>query len=673
MKRPMSNSLITVLLALLLMPPAGKAEEIFSLTDLALDSLLQIPISTASKYDQKQTEAPAFVSIITRSEIQDFGYVTLGEVLQAQTGFYIGDDREYVDVGSRGFGRPGYYNNKLLLLVDGHTVNEGFTGGTRFGTALGIDLDMVERIELVRGPGSSLYGARAMLAVINVVTRKGRDIDQTTVHAEAGSNGYKSTSLHLGTVLGSDSDLAISAKWAESDGEDIYFPELDSPILNFGIAENLDWEENIQVQSSYRKGNLLVHGFAAQRKKGVPTAPYTSRFNDPNAAMQDQSGFLELQYTRSLGTTVELTGRAYSDVYKNDRFYPFAGGNSANNLAGTSTTSNIVSRSVGGEFRLRWDPTFSQRLVTGVELVRYYQITQDLVQDEAVLLSMDKPYSILSAFVHDELQLTPDLALTVGLRHDHYSTRGSATTPRIALVYHAGRASTVKLLVGEAFRAPNSLELYLDTDIGTALGNPELDAERIRSFELILEQRLGSVALTVSAFYNQMWDLIDLVQIQWQDSTQTYGSFLFQQQNVAEARSGGFECELRAVLPGQFFTRLGYTYQDAIDSKTSERLVNAPRHMLRLNASKSVAQWFRVGLGLRGESNRRTLYGTSSEAAMIMDATLSSPDRFEHWDLRLSIKNLLDTRYTTPGATHHIQSSIPQHGRMITLRAGYSW
>ena len=145
----------------------------------ALDSLRAQRVSSASKYDQRQIDAAASVSIVTRDEIQALGYQTLDEILKNQIGFYSGNDRQYSDIGVRGLGRPGHYNNRILLLVDGHSLNDDYSGGTRVGSAMAVDLDAVQRVEIVRGPGSSLYGARAMLAVVNLVTRKGRDLDGT--------------------------------------------------------------------------------------------------------------------------------------------------------------------------------------------------------------------------------------------------------------------------------------------------------------------------------------------------------------------------------------------------------------------------------------------------------------------------------------------------------------
>ena len=138
---------------------------------LSLDSLLNTKISSAAKYQQTISEAASSVTIITAEDIQRHGYQTLPEALAATRGFYLSYDRNYAFLGARGFSRPSDYNNRILLLVDGNATNEGIFGGAPVGTDLGVPLSSLERIEIVRGPGSALYGTGAIFAVVNLVTK----------------------------------------------------------------------------------------------------------------------------------------------------------------------------------------------------------------------------------------------------------------------------------------------------------------------------------------------------------------------------------------------------------------------------------------------------------------------------------------------------------------------
>ena len=151
-------------------PAAGEPAQ--TAADLSLEDLANVSIYTASKHMQSASDAPASVTVVTVDEIQKYGYRTLADILQSVRGFYITYDRDYSFVGVRGFGRLGDWNTRILLLIDGHRVNNNILGQAMLGTEFLLDVDLIERVEIIRGPSSSLYGADAFFAVINVITRK---------------------------------------------------------------------------------------------------------------------------------------------------------------------------------------------------------------------------------------------------------------------------------------------------------------------------------------------------------------------------------------------------------------------------------------------------------------------------------------------------------------------
>src|SRR5206468_2674797 len=122
-------------------------------------------------------------------EIQHQGYRTLGEILNSVRSFFATNDRNYTSLGVRGFSRPGDYNTRILLLIDGHRVNDNIYDEAMIGPELALDLDLIQQIEIVRGPVSSLYGSNALFAVINITTRRGRDLNGLEVAGTRGSLG----------------------------------------------------------------------------------------------------------------------------------------------------------------------------------------------------------------------------------------------------------------------------------------------------------------------------------------------------------------------------------------------------------------------------------------------------------------------------------------------------
>src|SRR3989454_669560 len=160
------------------------------LTQLPLEELMSIDVVYgASKHDQKVTEAPSFVSVVTSEDIARYGYRTLADVLRSVHGFYTTYDRNYTYLGVRGFSRPSDYNSRFLLLVDGHRINDNFYGSAYIGTEEVIDVDLIDRVEIIRGPSSSLYGTSAFFAVINVITLKQGDVPRLQLSGTGASYG----------------------------------------------------------------------------------------------------------------------------------------------------------------------------------------------------------------------------------------------------------------------------------------------------------------------------------------------------------------------------------------------------------------------------------------------------------------------------------------------------
>ena len=161
----------------------------------------------ASERLQPVTEAPASVTFITAQEIARFGYRSLADILRSVRGMYVTDDRNFSYVGMRGFGKPGDYNSRILLLINGHRVNDNVFGQAEIGAEFGLDPAMFERVEIIRGPASSLYGDSAFFAVVNVITRTGASLNGGSITVEAGTLGAQLVRASAGHVLANGVDI----------------------------------------------------------------------------------------------------------------------------------------------------------------------------------------------------------------------------------------------------------------------------------------------------------------------------------------------------------------------------------------------------------------------------------------------------------------------------------
>src|SRR5258705_7843068 len=200
---------------------------------MSLEELLSLDIETvygASGFKQIVTEAPASVTIVTSDEIQKYGYRTLADILRNVTGFYVTDDRNYSYLGVRGDGLPGQYNNSISLLIDGHRLNDNIYQGNIIGTGFPLDVDLIDRVEVIRGPNSSLYVASAFLGVINIITKRGREFSNVSAAADVGSYGTYQGRLSYGNKFSNGLEILLSGSLYASHGpKQLFFKEFDNP------------------------------------------------------------------------------------------------------------------------------------------------------------------------------------------------------------------------------------------------------------------------------------------------------------------------------------------------------------------------------------------------------------------------------------------------------------
>lgn len=617
------------------------------------------PVFGASKRLQPVTEAPASVTIVTAEEIARYGYRTLADVLRSVRGFYVTNDRNYSYLGARGFTRPGDYNTRILLLVDGHRTNDSIYEQAAIGRDFGVDASMFKRVEIIRGPSSSLYGTSAFLAVVNVIMQNGADVNGATVSVETGTFGARSVHAAVGKKLARGVEYSISASHSASEGPArLYIPTFDAPETNSGVAEGLDDEEANQLFGRVSFQGMTLTGSYGQRAKGVPTAAYFTSFNDPRMRTDDRRSFIEADYTRSVKDT-HVVLRAYFDRYDYKGTYPYDG---EEGEPGSALHDYASGMWAGTEARITRSLTSRQRLIVGGEFRDNFRQAQGGRTEGApeTDFAIDRSARVGAVFLQDDIMIHKRLHASLGVRYDVYAGFSKAT-PRAAVILTPSPKQAVKYLFGTAFRAPNAYELDYYSE-GTR--NEALRPEAITSHEIVWEHYTGKWLRTSASAYRN--DVSQLLTLQGDATSSTEYVWL----NHGDVRAAGVEVE------GEWrFKRLeglaSYAYQRARNRATHEELTNSPRQAGKVRFSTpGPAKGATIALETQFLGQRRTLAGNVVDSFVTTNVMFVEP-MGRGFDLVAGIRNMFGAHYADPGSEEHRQDVIEQDGRVFT--AGLRW
>jgi len=633
-------------------PPPNKATVDPSTMDL--EQLMKIEVVVAgSKRVQQTRDVASFVSVVTAADIKQHGYRTLSAVLKTLTGFYLSDDRAYTFIGVRGFQRSGDYNSRVLLLLNGQRSNDPVYDQAYMGQEFSIDVDMIDRIEVIRGPAAAVYGSSAFFAVINVVTKTGASLQGGEVAASTASYGTYAGRASYGKAYSNDVDFAVSASFADSKGQNFYFPEFDTPATNNGFAINSDHERFDKLLATLSKGNFAFQALNSYREKGSPMGAFGTLFNDNRSRTWDGLSLASASYNRSSAFS-SLSTRIFAGRWTYEGDYPYVAGVPPNH---DDDVGEWVGASVDATH------TFSRQLVTvGGEVQDNYKMQQRNFDPQPYVVYTDVRNKSVhgGVFAQDEIKLLQPLTLYAGVRLDRYEGFGSETSPRLGLIFTPDPATTFKLLAGRAFRAPNEYELHFSSTYFEP--NPLLEPERIETLELVAERLIGGgVEVSASTFRNRLSSLINGSV----DSTNSKLIFV----NADAIESKGVDLGLRVNRGHGLTGQLTYSYQRTEDRGTGIELTNSPRHMAKLELLAPLnVRNITAGADAQYVSGMRTIAGSIAPGNVVTNLSLLAPLAFRRFDISATVYNLFGVKYGVPGFDEHVQNIIAQNGRSFRVQ-----
>lgn len=633
-------------------------------SSLSVEQLSQVNVTTAALHRQLMKGAPSDITVVTADEIQRYGWRTLGEIINHVRGFYVTWDHTYQEAGTAGYSIPGDWSTRILVLVDGHNMTDNvFGSASYFDEDFVIDMTLVDRIEIVRGASSSLYGSNGVLATINVITKRPGSAPGFSTRVDTGSMAQRrgtvteSWSLHDKIAL-----LTSGTVFNDGGQHDVYLPEYSGPATNYGHEINMDGDRGYRFFADLIAGNWEILAFAGTRLKIQPISWDDTIFHDPGTRAIDHRAAVIATWTRKFVRERTLSWASSWDqyTYHGTYLYPLANdditGASGINTnkeydAGQWLTSRITYRlpflrgdlTAGGEARLDL-----QALETEANILPVYE--QQLL--------VEKRDRSTAGFLQQEWMPGTRWSLNVGSRYDWSYYRKGALSPRGGIVFQATPQTTLKLIYGRGFRNPNQNELFF-SDPGQNVANPSLKPEQADTFQAGVYHNIGK-RWTASLSAYRIVDQRMIVPVYTADGASEFV-------NADHFHGIGLGGEIQGKPRPWMDVNASFQQQQSwLDNR--EWLVNSPRGLGKARVSIPLkGPSLLLSGGILYESERRSLAGEKIDPVWLPEITLTSKNLPRGIDLQAGLRNLFNLRYADPVGLTPSVDTILQPGRTFFL------
>jgi len=639
---------------------------------------------TATKRPTSLRKAPATATIITADEIRNMGARNLLDVLKMVPGIGISTSEFGANmIEVRGIRTS--LNEKILFMIDGHSLNKNFTGSSLYNVADMVPVENIRQVEVIRGPGSALYGNSAFVATINIITRSAEEIDGLEIKSGGGTSDSFKANLVAGTSIGEKLTVSGSLDHYQTQGPKLKIAADALSGTPFSLAPgtaNLGFKQtDAFLKVGY--GDLSFRGHYLTKRKEF-YAGMASALTDDSSRDQVDNYWGELAYNLRVMDDLSASMKLYYDHYEQDsdvKIYPngFAGV-FPNGMIGKPLLKN---HTYGGELQLDWDVFEGNHLIAGFSFEELQQVGVKQLANfdpltgaplaavqEVANWNRAATRQIWALYLQDEWQLPYDINLTAGVRYDHYSDFGDTLNPRVGLVWSFLENADLKLLYGQAFRAPNFQELY-NINNPVVVGNPNLKPEKIETVEAGLGYRLNRyLGLELNYFYSAIDDLIG-----WKPST-TPGQPAVNA-NTGTSETQGIELGLNGSIGNELSWKANYAWQDPRDADSGRRLPYVPSHRAGASLNYAPVKYVNLHTDLLWTGPRpRSAGDTRREVPdyTTVDLALTLKNFFETLEIQATVRNLFDKRYKDPdtsGAAKLIPGDYPREGISAFVTASY--
>lgn len=686
-------------------------EKIF---DMPLEDLMDINISIASLKPQNISRAPSIVTIITDKEIREMGFLDIMELLRTVPGVDITKDGQFgrLVLAFRGTNE----RRQVKILLNGHSLNR-FRAGHSAGLLSNLPLKFVKRIEIIRGPGSALYGENAFVGVIDIITKDAEDIEGGELYAGFGSYNAKQGGF-LASKRFEDTDVAVLFNWYDTDGlsktieEDrmsgidtkqsaaaqalgiSYTPSSMAPGDTIDDKDSLDvfvtiTHKQLKLSTSYRNYDRapfigVFHSLAPTEDHYTNHDEFMIDLSYDNYAITENITikpkiFYDWHYEK-FGLSQFPPGTTLLSTPSGSQFYPVgvkAVLVSKDQTAGTDIQLNYqlldnYNITLGGFYQWQsmgdtsylssWQPNTSESFGGEVE---------EITSTRGIAWIEDYTRNTFSAYMEHMWDVNQDMSLTLGVRHDHYDDFGDTTNPRAAFVWEFLENLTFKALYGQAFRAPNVQALAVKNNQVFA-GNKDLDPETIKTYETGLAyQFMEKSNVAVNWFYSEIRDRITTKSVPgeaWRKYTNSGGLNIW----GVEAE---FKVNLESMAPGSYLWG-NYSFVSPEIDGSSQKEPEVPFHKGNIGINIGLWKYLDANLHTFVIGSRNRAAGDARDAApgySVTNLHLLSRDLYKGLQVSLKINNIFNKDYVDPSPKSSMPVDLPRPGRNVFFEVSHKF
>lgn len=650
-----------------------------------LDDVQLVPlreVAAASRSTERIEDAPASISIISAQELEAFQYPTIYEALRGTRGFALTFDSIYGNAAIRGLGQPNDYNNRMLMLSDGATLNDNILSQAFIHYDGRVDLGDVNRIEIVRGPGSVIYGTGAVAGVVNLVPHSREDPTGGQLQIGTADRGVARARGAVNYRGPGNGGFRASVSAARSGGwnGELGFDADGDGVEDRNVAHGINEFQAVSTTGRAWAGPLTLQYLYSFRRVRIPTGSFGSTFDDRRNFYDDQRGMLEARFEPELGEHLRLMVRAHGDFYLYRAQYLY---DEDDPMPFEQVASEEYQGVWGGaEARLVYSPSDAVRLSLGGEAgihptVNIQASQRELDGSTTTLLDTNPTYQTYAAYLLGDARLASWLRINAGARLDIWRLAEGAddfvsVNPRLAIILQPSERDNLKLMGGRAFRAPSAYETFYSDGATTTLPSDccgsQLQPETFYQGEIEYTHRFDeqwSALLSVHALYAQ--DFIGTLPVPAQPDLVYFGNI------TADQLSIGGDVEVRRDFRVGWMVSgtVGYLEARFLDAPTAagasddKRVPNAPRLYGSVRGVIPVVQdRLTLAARLAVEAPRRIdlASGNETEWAVIGDLVLTGSVHELGVRYSLGVYNMFDWKVDLPVNTFP-SSTLPQQGR----------